>query len=138
MCPAGTDLVFNVQDKKVFNVSNPGSLPLIFNGCRDMQNRSMYAGVQCTLVFNLTDSTVCTYVFMYVQYRYLIAAPVDRTSPSAWLYKHPWITSQQNKPSTPMTHAACESLLRSVVRSGTCGKILKIHRHLVGYPRRNQ
>ena len=27
--------------------------------CRDMKNCSMYAGVQCTQVFNLTGSTVC-------------------------------------------------------------------------------
>ena len=30
-----------------------------------------------------------------VQYRHLIPAPVDRTSGSAWLYKHPWITCQK-------------------------------------------
>ena len=42
---------------------------------------------------------------------------VDQTSASAWLYKPPWITCQKNKPSTPMTHVACESKLRSVVKS---------------------
>ena len=26
--------------------------------------------------------------------RHLIPAPIDRTSASAWLYKHPWITHQ--------------------------------------------
>ena len=31
---------------------------------------------------------VCMYVFMYVQYRHLIPAPVNRKSASAWLYKH--------------------------------------------------
>ena len=37
----------------------PGSLPLILMGvCRDMKNCSMYAGVQCTQVFNLTGSAV--------------------------------------------------------------------------------
>ena len=47
-----------------------------------------------------------------VQYRILIPAPVDRTSSSAWLYKHRWIT-----PSTLMTHIVCESKLHSVLRS---------------------
>ena len=37
----------------------PGSLPLISMGvCLDMKFFSMYAGVQCTQVFNLTDSIV--------------------------------------------------------------------------------
>ena len=31
-----------------------------------------------------------------VQYRHLIPAPIDRTYASAWLYKHPWVTSQNN------------------------------------------
>ena len=35
-----------------------------------------------------------------VQFRHLIPAPVDRTSFSARLYKHTWIKSHQNKPST--------------------------------------
>ena len=52
-----------------------------------------------------------------VQYRYLIPAPVDQTSASAWLYKNPWITCQRNKPSTSMTQVACETNLCSVVRS---------------------
>ena len=30
--------------------------------CPDMKNSSMYAGVQCTQVFNLTGSTVYTFV----------------------------------------------------------------------------
>ena len=33
------------------------------------------------------------------------------------LYKHLWITSQKIKPSTSLTHAACETKLRSFVRS---------------------
>ena len=37
-----------------------------------------------------------------VQYRHLIPAPVDRTSASAWLYKHPCMTCQNNKPSISM------------------------------------
>ena len=53
-----------------------------------------------------------------VQYRHLIPAPVNQTSASAWWCKHPWITCQKNKPSTSMTHVACKSKLRSVVRSG--------------------
>ena len=52
-----------------------------------------------------------------LQHRHLIPAPVDQTSDSAWLYKPPWITCQTNKPRTPMTHVACESKLRSVVKS---------------------
>ena len=70
-----------------------------------------------------------------VQYRYLIPAPVDRTSASAWLYNHPWIICQKNNPNTPMTHAVCESSLRSVARSSmhlwsavggnrACGRVL--------------
>ena len=51
-----------------------------------------------------------------LQYRHLIPAPVDRTFLSAWLYKHPWIICQKNKPNTLMTHEACDSKLRSVVR----------------------
>ena len=47
----------------------------------------------------------------------LMPAPVDRTSASTWLNKHPWITFQENKPSTSITHVACESKLHSVVRS---------------------
>ena len=67
-----------------------------------------------------------------IQYRYLIPSPVDRTSASAWLYKNPWIISQRNKPSTSMTHVACESMLRSFVRSGTCGGI---HTQKTGFNR---
>ena len=52
-----------------------------------------------------------------VQYRHLIPAPVDRTFASDWLYYHAWIPCQKNKPSTAMTQVACESKLRSVVRS---------------------
>ena len=48
----------------------------------------------------------------FVQYRILIPAPVDRTSSSAWLYKHQLIT-----PSKLMTHIVCESKLHSVLRS---------------------
>ena len=40
-------------------------------------------------------------------------ASFDRTSISAWLYKHPWITCQNDKPSIPMTRVACESKRRS-------------------------
>ena len=31
----------------------------------------------------------------HIQYRHLIPAPVDRTSASFWLYKHPWVTCQK-------------------------------------------
>ena len=44
-----------------------------------------------------------------------MSAQVDRISASAWLYNHPWMS--KNKPYTLMTHVACESMLRSVVRS---------------------
>ena len=30
-----------------------------------------------------------------LQYRHLIPAPFDRTSASAWLYTHPWVTYQK-------------------------------------------
>ena len=53
----------------------------------------------------------------YIQYRHLIPAPVDRTSASDWLCYHAWIIGQKNKPSTATTQVACESKLRSVVRS---------------------
>ena len=52
-----------------------------------------------------------------VNYRHLIPAPVDRTFASDWLYYPPWITCQQNKLSSSMTHVACQSKLRLVVRS---------------------
>ena len=51
-----------------------------------------------------------------LQYRHLIPAPVVRTSASTWFYKRPWITCRKNKPSTSMTHVACESKLHSFVR----------------------
>ena len=59
-----------------------------------------------------------------IQYRHLIPAPVDWTSVSAWLYKHPWITCQK-RPNTSMTHVAGGSMLqvRSVVTSGACCRI---------------
>ena len=31
----------------------------------------------------------------FIQYRHLIPALVDRTSASAWLYRHPWMTCQK-------------------------------------------
>ena len=37
----------------------------------------------------------------WLEYRYLIPEPVARTSASAWLYKHPWITSQKKKHQAP-------------------------------------
>ena len=46
-----------------------------------------------------------------LQYRHLIPAPVDRTSASAWSYKHSCITCQKKY------RVACEPKLRSVVRS---------------------
>ena len=51
-----------------------------------------------------------------LQYKHLIPSPVDRTSASAWLYKHLWITYQKHKPSTTMTHVASELKLRSIER----------------------
>ena len=50
-----------------------------------------------------------------LQYRHLIAAPVDWMSDSAWLYK----IKSKNKPSTPMTNIVCESKIPSVMRSST-------------------
>ena len=46
--------------------------------------------------------------WMLLQHKLLIPAPVDRTYAGAWLCKHPWITCHKNKPSTYMTHVACE------------------------------
>ena len=48
--------------------------------------------------------------------QYLIPAPVDRTSASAWMYKHLWITSK-NMLSSSMTKVAGKSKLRLVVKS---------------------
>ena len=68
-----------------------------------------------------------------LQSRNLIPAPVDRTSASAWLYKHPWITCQETMLNPSMIHQACESKLRSIVRSSmhrelggnwVCGRVL--------------
>ena len=49
----------------------PGSLPLIFNGSVpgheklfNVRRCSMYAGVQCTQVFNLAGSTVLIIYFI--------------------------------------------------------------------------
>ena len=53
----------------------------------------------------------------HIQYRPLIPAPVDRTSASTRLYTNPWITLQEHKPSTSITHVACESKLHSAVSS---------------------
>ena len=63
------------------------------------------------------------YLYHTLKYRQSIPAPVDRTSSSAWLYKHPWITCQNNYPSTSMTHVACESKLRSILRSSMPRKL---------------
>ena len=65
----------------------------------------------------------------------LIPAPVDRTSASEWLYKHPWISCQKNKPSTSMSHLACELKLCSIVRSSMhpCPRNWMAIRHVVVY-----
>ena len=49
-----------------------------------------------------------------LQNRHFIPALFDQTSENAWLYIHPWITCQENKPSTSMTNIACDSKLCSV------------------------
>ena len=60
------------------------------------------AVVPCSFLLNgssqlLTVSMVAPCkLLLKLQYRHLITAPVDWTSASAWLYKHPWITCQQN------------------------------------------
>ena len=44
----------------------PGGLPMIFNGSVPGHKKcSMYAGVQCTQVFNLTGSTVLENILKY-------------------------------------------------------------------------
>ena len=55
-------------------------------------------------------------IVVNIQNRDLIPAPVDRTSASALLYKHPCILYQNVRPSTSMIHVACELKLHSVVR----------------------
>ena len=52
-----------------------------------------------------------------VQYRHLIPAPADRTSASAWLYKHPRKTYKYDNLNISMTHVDCKSEVRSVIRS---------------------
>ena len=81
MWPAGTNLVFNVQDRQVFNVSRWPPTDFQWECargvCQDMKNCSMYAGVQCTQVFNLTGSTALA-VYGYVrvmQWVTLLAQP---------------------------------------------------------------
>ena len=71
-----------------------------------------------------------------LQYRNQIPAPVDRLSAIAWLYKHPWLTCQKNKQSTPKTHVICKSKLRSVLRSSMHpwpGSLVAIGRVVVYY-----
>ena len=79
--------------------------------------------------FTLSTATAS----VLVQYRHLIPAPVDRTPASAWLYKHQWLTCQKNKPNLSMTHEACESKLRSVVRSSMHPYRVEIGRAVVYY-----
>ena len=58
---------------------------------------------------------ILTYIhtYTYIEFRHLIPAPVDRTSTSAWLYKHP----QKNKSGASMIHVSCKSKLHAVVGS---------------------
>ena len=68
-----------------------------------------------------------------LQYRHLIPAPVDRTSVSAWLYKHPGTTCQRNIPiNDPWSLQikatfSCEGIHafmpRKRVRNRTCGHV---------------
>ena len=61
-----------------------------------------------------------------LQYRHLIPAPVDWTSEcQCQVLQTHMDNMSKTKPRTSMTHVhvACESKLRSVVRSGTCGRI---------------
>ena len=39
----------------------------------------------------------CIKDFKIIQCRHLVLAPVDRTSASAWLYKHPWMNNMSKK-----------------------------------------
>ena len=57
------------------------------------------------------------------QYRQLIPAPINRRSACAWLYRHPWIICQKDKPNASITHIPCETKLCSVIRLETCGRI---------------
>ena len=72
-----------------------------------------------------------------LQYRYLIPTPADRTSVSASLLKHQLVTYQKNKPSTSMTHAACESKLISyeAIPTSMPGNWVAIWRPVVYYVR---
>ena len=72
-----------------------------------------------------------------VHSRYLMPVPVHRMFASAWLYKHPFITCQK-RPSTSLTHEACESKERSAVRSSMqpcSGHWMAIGRAVVNYAR---
>ena len=51
---------------------------------------------------------------LHVHYGHLIPAPVNQTSPSAWLYRHLWITCHKNKPITLLIHVVCELKQHSV------------------------
>ena len=64
-----------------------------------------------------------TPVLSLIQCRLFIPAPINRTSASASLYKHQWITSQKISTGTSMIYVACESRPRSVVRSGNSGRM---------------
>ena len=65
-------------------------------------------------LFWISTFRILWHTHRQLQYRHLITAPVDRTSASAWLYKHPGIAFQK---STSMTLLTCESKLPSVLRS---------------------
>ena len=50
-----------------------------------------------------------------IQYRQLIPAQVDRTSAQYLVVQTPMDNMSKKKPSTSITHVACESKLRSIV-----------------------
>ena len=85
--------------------------------CRDQLNN----GVSYSIIYHPKIRTVCVCILFQIraiiQYRHFIPEPVARTSASAWLYIHRWITCQIHKASTSMAHVACRSKLRSVVKS---------------------
>ena len=88
---------------------------------------SLIEGITFDL-FTTTHSTLVKFDFTmhdsdHLQCRHLFPATVDRTSVNAWLYKHQWIICQRNKPRHLMTHVACESKLRSIVRSSMHRKL---------------
>ena len=91
---------------------------------------NMYVFV-CSYACMYACMFVCMYrmyklcMFVYLEYRHLIPAPIDRTSASAWFYKHTWMTCQKkqakhaNDPRSSQVKAtfSCEVIHASMART---------------------